>query len=284
MRFGCWVCIATLAVCGCSGAASPGPEANAAGTIPCRPLDPVTTEVSLDATAIVAAGRSEDGTLYVLSEVASRLTLFVALGDTLIDQPAAGTGEQADGDAQTYLFDYQDEAGDPVSVQVKRDGSGWRMGVLRGSRTEKVWDLDTEGELLVSVDARSAAQLRATSTQTWSLDYVGAQFNGDLVVVIRPDRAQSFDEYRLFWGAPVALSEQKIQSFSRGLSLGGTTSVAFAVQGGTGELDYSFPYPQMAGDKSLGSLVISKARQEDGESLDGAFPPALPDGAQFFCR
>ncbi|MES1174024.1 MAG: hypothetical protein ABUL62_06815 [Myxococcales bacterium] len=192
MWFGRWVCVASLCtagICGCSSAEDPA--ASAAGAVwgasgparavSCSPLEPVTTKVLLAASAILAAGESADGTLYVLLQVESELQLFVSAGGTLIEQPAAGTGEATDGDRHTFLFSYTDEAGAPVSVQLRQDAAGSRMAVLHGPSTEKIWDIDSEGEVLSPVDVRSVLELPATSTQTFAVDYEGAQPSGELV-------------------------------------------------------------------------------------------------------
>ena len=281
MWLGRWVCLVSCcvaAICGCSS--SEDPAASAPGAVSCAPLEPVTRDVSLTASTILATGQGADGTLYVLTEVDSELQLFVSADGTLIEQPEAGTGEANDGDTHTFLFSYTDAAGAAVAVQLRQDGSGSRMAVLHGPSTEKVWDIDSEGEALTLVDAESVLVLPATSTQTFSVDYEGALANGDLVVVIAPLHAQSYDGFRLFWGAPARLSERKIQSFIRARSLGGATNVTFAVDTGSAVLRYSFPYPQQGDVMSTGALTIGN----QSEPVIGAVPPVLPEGVQFFCR
>jgi hypothetical protein len=269
----CFACI-----CGCSGSADPA--ASAAGAVSCTPLEPVTTSVALSVSGVLAAGRSADGTLYVLSTVAGALELFVSEGETLIERPEVATGEVNDGDTHTVLFDYTDEAGAPVSVQLRQEASGSRMAVLHGTSTAKLWDIDSEGEELTLIDAQTAIALPATNTRHFLVDYEGAQANGDLLVVIAPEQAESYPEFRFFWGAPARLSERKIQSLLRARSLDGATNVTFAVDTGSAVLRYSFPYPLLAGATSMAALTIGN----ESESLIGAAPPVLPDGAQFLCR
>ncbi|MEO6603201.1 MAG: hypothetical protein ABIQ16_25175 [Polyangiaceae bacterium] len=278
MRLGRWVCVAALGVCACSG--SDDSASSAAGTQPCAPLDPVTSSVSLDATTVLAAGRSADGTLFVLRDVENVVTLFVATSDTLVEVPEAGTGEGHEGDVSTYVFDYEDEAGAPVSVQLRQEGADSRMSVLHGPKPDKIWDIDSEGEELSLIDAQSAVKLPAFSTRTFRLDYEGARENADALVLIAPEQAGSYDDFRLFWGAPARLSERKIQSVSRARSIGGPTNVTFAADTGSAVLSYSFPFPPTADALSTGALMIGN----ESEPLIGAAPPVLPDGAQFFCR
>lgn len=278
MRRGRWVCIAALGVCACSG--SDDSASSSAGSLACAPFEPVTSSVSLDATTVLAAGRSADGTLFVLRHVESVLTLFVATSDTLVEQPQAGSGEAHEGAVSTYVFDYKDEAGAPVSVQLRQEGADSRLSVLHGPKPDKIWDIDTEGEALTLVAASSAVELPAFSTRTFRLDYEGARENGEAFVIVAPQEAGSYDEFRLFWGAPARLSERKIQSVTRAKSIGGPTNVTFAVDAGSAVLRYSFPYPPPADAMSTGTLTIGN----ESEPLTGASPPVLPDGVHFFCR
>ena len=130
------------------------------------------------------------------------------------------------------------------------------------------------------LDAQAALELPATSTRSLRVDYEGAQTNGDLVLVLAPDRGGSYGDFRLFWGAPARLSESKIQSLIRAKSVGGPTNVTFAVDTGSAVLRYSFPYPATADAVSTGAVTIENTSQP----LTGAAPPVLPDGVQFLCR
>jgi len=70
-------------------------------------------------------------------------------------------------------------------------------------------------------------------------------------------------------------------SFSRGLSIGGTTTVIFDTDSGSATLSYSFPYPLPdTGGVSQGSLALGAKTN----SLSGDAPATVPDGAQFSCR
>jgi hypothetical protein len=244
-------------------------------------LDATTSSVTLDAASILAAGRSADDTVYVLTETESELRLFVTDGDGLAEQFEGGTGVDPEGALTTWLFDYSTPDGSPISVEVQRDDSGLRMGVLKGPKPGKIWQVGAQGETLTLLSAADAAALSATSTQTFNLDYAGTRSDGNAIVVVAPAHASSFEAFRLFWGAPSALSEEKITSFGRALS-GGTT-VVFSLGSSSATLAYGLPFlvPDAGVPTSIeGSLTIDGRTSE----LSGAWPPVLPDGAQFLCR
>ena len=105
--------------------------------------------------------------------------------------------------------------------------------------------------------------------------------------LIAPEHAGSYDRYRLFWGTPSDLRERLITSFSRGLSIGGTTTVIFDTESGSATLSYSYPYPYPypyplpdTGGVSQGSLALGAKTN----SLSGDAPATVPEGAQFLCR
>jgi hypothetical protein len=271
-----WVAALCLAACSSNGSAA----SDAPGSAACTPLEALTSSVVIDATEVLGAGTSADGTIYAVVAESTKYRLFVSAADGLAERFPGGTGEVNDGSTQTLLFDYTDSDGAPVSLQLRRDGSGVLMGVLRGPRTDKVWDIESEGEPLTPSDGRTVSALSASTTQTYSLDYAGTELNGDAVVIVAPDHADNYDGFRLFWGPLGALSERRIATFIRGRGLDGATNVTFAVDTGSAVLRYSFPYPPSAGGMSTGALTIGS----ESAPLSGAAPPLLPDGAQFLCR
>ncbi len=101
------------------------------------------------------------------------------------------------------------------------------MGVLKGPKTGKTWQVGSEGETLTLLSAADAAALEAMSTQSFYVDYAGLRSDGSALVMIAPAHAPDYSGYRLFWGMPSALSEEKITSFNRSLSIDGDTLVTF---------------------------------------------------------
>jgi len=289
MRVGQWL---VWSVCACGLSCSPvehsssnvgaGGQASMTGTLsPCTPLAPSTTSVELDASSILAAGRSADGTVYVMTEQQSQLRLFVTDGDALVERFEQGTGQDLGGSTKTWLFDYVLADGSPVSVEVQQEAAIARMGVLKGPKPGKTWSVGSVGETLTLLANADAAALKTTSTQTFFVDYAGVRSDGNALVLIAPEHARDYSGERLFWGMPSALSERTITSFSRGLSIGGSTLVTFELGASSANLVYSFPFDgQDAGTSSQGSLTV------DGQAsaLLGSAPPALPDSAQFLCR
>ena len=252
----------------------------------CAPLESTISTVTLDAQRVLAAGRSADGTAYVVTQENSKLRLFVsdanAEAETLVERPVSGSGEVQDGGSQIWLLDGADASGSPLSVQVVQDASGMSMGVLKGPKPDgaKTWPLE-QGELLTALPAVEAAALPALSGQAFFVDYEGSHSDGRAIVLIAPERAGSYDDYRLFWGMPAELRERVITSFSRARSIGGPTTVVFETEAGRATLSYSFHYPiPETGGMSEGSLELGGKT----DPLSGIAPAALPDGAQFLCR
>ncbi|HKO47555.1 MAG TPA: hypothetical protein VJV79_07525 [Polyangiaceae bacterium] len=168
MLLGRWLVGGILALTfGCSSADDAQTNANAAVLHVCSPLEPTSSTVTLEAGSILAAGRSADGTVYVVTQTNSKLRLFVsdreAEREAIVEQPAAGTGEEPTGASTTWLLDYVDAEGTAVSVKIEQDDTGLRIGVLKGPKAGKSWDLQ-QGELLTALNAAEAAALPATST------------------------------------------------------------------------------------------------------------------------
>jgi hypothetical protein len=144
---------ATLLVA-CAGKSAGGSAARGGSSFSARdPLAAISTSVPLDASKVLAAGRAQDGSLYV---VYNPDRLFVGSGSNLVERVVIGSGESG---SQTDL-DYTDDDGMQVTVEVVSDGNGTHMTVARGMQKSKGIDSGTSG--LAAVKDRSRGSLETS--------------------------------------------------------------------------------------------------------------------------
>jgi hypothetical protein len=239
----------------------------------CDPLKAERSPVILNAADVIGAGRDAEGAVYVLVDQSSQLRLFVSGAASLAEQFESGTGQGQAGSTQFWTFAYADGQGMPVTVEVQKDATGARIGVVKGPISGKGFDVGSEGEVLEPISAAAAAALPAETTQTFHVDYAGAHPDGDDLVVIAPDHATTFDGFLIFYGPPAVLVEQPgTVSVTRGLSIPSTTVIAFTLDGAPATLQYD--------GTGAGTLTV------DGSSASLsalATDAGVPPGAAFMC-
>jgi hypothetical protein len=233
-----WLGVAATLLVACAGksegsSAIGGNAGNNAATGPsslsaCDPLAAITTPVQLDASQVVAAGRAKDGSLYVIY---NRDSLFVGSDENLVERIVIGSGESP---SQTDL-DYTDDDGTPVIVEVVRDGTGTHMAVARGMQKSKGID-SGNGEPLTLVDAALIANLSASTTQTFEIDFAASLPDGRELVVIAPSHGTGYDQFRVFLGPPNALAQQAVTNF--GSSKSGQRFATVMIDGAPADLTY----------------------------------------------
>jgi hypothetical protein len=233
-----WLGVAATLLVACAGksegsAAMGGDAGNGAVTSAgslsaCDPLAAITTTVQLDASQVVVAGRASDGSLYVIY---GDNRLFVGGDTNLVERIVTGSGESG---SQTDL-DYTDDDGTPVTVEVVRDDTGTHMVVARGMQKSKGID-SGNGESLTLVAAALVAELGASTTQTFEIDFAASLPDGRELVVIAPASAVEYDAFRVFLGPPTALAQQAVMNF--GSSLSGQRFATVMVDGAPAALTY----------------------------------------------
>ncbi|HWZ89382.1 MAG TPA: hypothetical protein VNW92_11050, partial [Polyangiaceae bacterium] len=239
---------------------------------PCQPLTPITSPVTIAASDIVDAGRDSDGTEYVLL---SDLRLFVSNGAILVEENEHGAGSGENSGTQFWTFQYLDEQGMPVTVEVQKDAAGLRMGVVKGPIPGKGFDVGSVGDVLEPVDPALAAAMSAQATQTFHVEFAGLEADGvTWLVVTAPDHeASGFDGFRVFIGPVGALAEQAGPVMAGRSS---ETELSFTSNGSPAQLFYGLNNGTSGG----GTLTVGK----ESQMLSSDANPVLPTGAVFLCR
>jgi hypothetical protein len=233
----------------------------------CDPLAAITTSLQLEASLIVAAGEARDGTVYVIY---SDTRLFVGSGKQLEERSVSGSGETG---SQTDL-DYTDDDGTPVIVEVVRDSSGPHMTVARGMQTSKGID-DGNGEPLTLLDPAIVANFATSTTETFESDFAASLPDGRELVVVAPAQNVDYQQFRVFVGPPMALTQVPVTNF--GSTRSGQRFATVTIDGAPDDLTY------LAG----GPSVINPAGGPSTITIDGTAYPLtegpVPPNASYLC-
>jgi hypothetical protein len=264
---------------GCGGSdASPAPAgAGGTGTVPqsgppeCMPLAPVERDVAFG--TIAGAGRSTDGTLYVVDSTASGLRLFISEGDRLVRHPVLGSGASGTDTMSSVSLSSTDAQGE-LHVRIDTDPSGMRMGIVHGHIDGKEFVIGGEGEVLVVEPATSLAGRTGKQTETFRLEHAALVEEDRWLIVISPETDASYEDFRVFFGTADELIEGANLRYGRGLDIHGTDhlQVRFGAVDASAELRNSPSSSPATLELDGKSVPISELR-----------PAAAPQGARFFC-
>jgi hypothetical protein len=245
-----------------------GGTANAVSSLrPCDPLAELTTSVPLDASRVVAAGRAQDGSIYVIY---GDNRLFVGNDEKLTERIVVGSGETG---AQTDL-DYTDDDGSPVKVELLHDGTTVQMVVARGTQSSKGIDAGN-GEVLTLLDAATAAQIGASTTATFTIDFAASLPDGRSLVVVAPAHDVDYEQFRVFLGPSSALAQRAVTNF--GSSRSGQRSAIVTVDGARADLTYLAGGPSpLNPNGGPTTLTIADTPYELSEA-------PVPDDASYLC-
>jgi hypothetical protein len=276
MHAGRWVGLIAALLVACAGRSEDstamgdggGGTANAVSSLrPCDPLAELTTSVSLEASRVVAAGRAQDGSIYVIY---GDNRLFVGNDQNLIERIVIGSGETG---TRTDL-DYTDDDGSPVKVELLNDGTTVQMVVARGTQSSKGIDAGS-GEVLTLLESATAAQIGATTTATFTIDFAASLADGRSLVVVAPARDADYQQFRVFLGPSSALAQRAVSNF--GSSRSGQRSATVTIDGAPADLTY-LPGGPSALNPNGGPTTLSTA--DTTYELNEA---AVPDDASYLC-
>lgn len=201
--------------------------------VACEPLKARSTPIALE--EILAVGRSADGTIVVIDRSADdpdKERLFVSDGETLVRQAVTGSGEgrAVDGDRLSLLAGEADPA---LRVLTLRTADTLRMKLASGDDALNNKSLDFEaaaGEELEILDASAVESLGVRNLPgDVAVEYF-ARVAADRLVVTRPERDFEYEDIRVFFGRPDALSERELTKFERYRD-GGSTRIGFELDG-----------------------------------------------------
>lgn len=219
---------------GCTtGGASSGTATEAVAATSCDPLTVAAPPIALG--EVIAAGRSADGTVYVLDRgpvgVGTDFRAFISEGSALRRWNVAGSGETPDFITVTL--------GDPSpdALQLRVDlagGKATRMGVFRGPPDPKTksFEIGVQGEELALVPAAELSRFTLVNVAGMRVDYDATTTDGHRLVVLSPTIDRTDDEVRVFYGTDDRLLERRVFGVTRsssmriGFDLDGTLTVA----------------------------------------------------------
>ncbi|HYP90529.1 MAG TPA: hypothetical protein VEQ59_20300, partial [Polyangiaceae bacterium] len=196
-KLGAFGLLAVALVAGCQGGETTTDDEQA-GVVACDPL--ATEAVTLELGKVLGAGKSSDGTLYVIDEVEQRPRVFIADGDELVLRAASGTGQTSDADGELFSFSLDGEPELHVQLWLGNDGSS-RMGVLQGElpKGAKEFEIGAQGEELEPVAPGAVADLALRQDRIDVMVEYAATVSGDrLLVVLRPEKLDSYEQFRVF--------------------------------------------------------------------------------------
>ncbi|MGC4119922.1 MAG: hypothetical protein QM765_36160 [Myxococcales bacterium] len=221
-----------LAACG---------EATATKT--CSPLTAKEEPISL--TALVAAGRHTDGTVYAVDEPSKgSYRAFVSAGGELLRRRVAGAGSESSAGLVAITLIVQEPTAFALKVERPTSGSK-RMGVLRGALDDKTFTIGERGDVLTVEDAAVEGLAVRNLPGGPAVEYEASTADGRRLVVIRPTDDWTYEDFRLFLGTADRMEERAIKSTVR-YSDGGTTEISFVLDGSIAVAH--FPSPLREGD------------------------------------
>lgn len=217
-------------VAGCGNAAR-DEQAGSDELVACDPFRATSVPTRLG--AVIAVGQDESGTVYVLDrDENSELRVFASSGDTLVRKEVTGSGEGPG----WYVVSVSNPT---FKLKVEGSGGDLRIGILHGDCQCKDFEIASADEVLETLPPEAAAAFRV---QNLSNEIVGEFWltvdDGRRLLVSRA-RYDWDDSVRLFLGPPEAISEHRVESFSRDW----TTYITF-VAGNTTE-DVYIPATEM---------------------------------------
>lgn len=253
---------ATVVACSSGTTSSSGPTAVHA----CSPLVGEDTPISLS--NVVAAGRSSDGTIYVLDR-ADDYRAFVSEGSTLQRKKVAGSGEGPG----WLIASIADGTKDFNLVVAGSNGTVTRMGLLQGELSTKDIDATTAGDALTLVDPSAYASLAVHNLSPNVVVEVDATTDdGHHLVLMRPDVDWTEEDLRFFYGTPDDMVEREITNASR------SSSIWLTVDIDGSSYDIVFPFPMFASDATptmKGSGTTRTLTYRDS---------GLGEGLSYYCR
>jgi len=219
-------------VSGCSETGGQG----AAGDVPCTPFgDTFPAPIALG--TVLGIGRHADGTVYVLDETSTGYRAFVsgyglAFSDpvTLYRKEISGSGSGARDAGHWYVVTVLDP-GAPFALKVDDTSGALRMGVVRGTFSDRDFVIGETGDVLTVQTAEEIAGLAVRDLPDGDVvEYGAALPDGRDLAVIRPAHDWSYEDFRLFLGDNKQMVERPVLSVDRARD-GGTTTIVFTLDG-----------------------------------------------------
>jgi hypothetical protein len=243
----------------------------------CDPFSPITKPITL--ANVLGAGQDTDGTLYVVDQPQpGGERVFVSSGGTLQRQRVAGSGtESSGGGVMSYSLSVSDHV-PPFMLKLETNAAGpTAMGVLQDPPLDiKTFSIGQQGSVLTLVPAAQVAGLPVANIPAETfIEYNATLPDGRALLVVRPRDDWTYQDFRVFFGAPDHMVERTVDQVVR-YQDGGSTIIYFIIDGAAAAA--TFPVQMLPkGPPSLGIGTTTSFQLTLGPI---AFPPA---GYSYFC-
>jgi hypothetical protein len=210
-------------------------DGSPASSVPwsCDPFHPTTKLIAL--TNVLGAGQDTDGTLYVVDQpqADSEQRVFVSSGGTLQRQRVAGSGtESSGGGVMSYSLSVSDHV-PPFMLKLETNAAGpTAMGVLQNPPLDvKTFSIGQQGSVLTLVPASQVAALPVANIPAETfIEYNATLPDGRALLVVRPRDDWTYQDFRVFFGAPDHMVERTVDQVVRHQD-GGSTIIYFIIDG-----------------------------------------------------
>jgi hypothetical protein len=232
-----WLFIALLALltmAACGGDDTGGGDAggdDATGNAGCDPFEVAPHAIEL--AELIAAGRAQTGTLYVVDSDEGDLRAFRGDGDgsTLVRLRVNGSGSSGTGSSAFYTLSVEDPP-ERFALLVAQDANGVRM--ARGpedAAREPPPEGILPGENLEIVEASELEDFEVIDALTdVVVGYFAATPDGRRLMVIAPEDSEDLSSIRVFFGQGSHLSERAFISYEVQRD-GGSAHILFDLDG-----------------------------------------------------
>ncbi len=242
----------------------------------CDPLAAHELPVTLG--TILGVGRDADGVTYLADEVTSPMQLdrvFVSQGKSLFRKRVTGSGSSGTSD---YTFSFEDGDGMRALIIHRENGKATEMALGPGGKGF-IGSPGTTPLTVVDDGVVSGFTLRNLPGEV-TIEYVADVDDGTVMVVTHPKDDWTYDDFRMFYGAPPKLAERHVTNTSRSRS-GGTT-MTFEVGSATYTASFIFALPAPLPDGGV-EIGHPDPGTLEGQGKTHAFtqrwptPTSLPD-------
>ena len=198
----------------------------------CDPFSPITKPITL--ANVLGAGQDTDGTLYVVDQPQpGGERVFVSSGGTLQRQRVAGSGtESSGGGVMSYSLSVSDHV-PPFMLKLETNAAGpTAMGVLQDPPLDiKTFSIGQQGSVLTLVPAAQVAGLPVANIPAETfIEYNATLPDGRALLVVRPRDDWTYQDFRVFFGAPDHMAERTVDQVVR-YQDGGSTIIYFIIDG-----------------------------------------------------
>jgi hypothetical protein len=236
---------------------------------------------------VLGVGRDSQDTIYLADEIANPFTdrVFVSEGQLLWRKRVAGSGQSGSGTDADYTFSYEDGANlHGLAIQI-RGGVTTAMALAPPDARAFVGDpAITEVLEVLDRSAIDGMTVRNLPGEV-AVEYVADVADGHVIVVTRPLDDWVYEDFRVFYGTPEAMTERAVIAVSRAKD-GGSTTIAFGVGSATYVVAFTVvtTYDDAGAGFIPGPATLSTGGAGTQAVTQRTPAPSELDGYSFVCR